>query len=177
MMNRLIESVESLLIVFGLRILWILPEPFVRELACLVGWVLSETLRSRRRIIEQNLRIAFGPDLSHARMAHIRQQSWINIVMTTVEVLRYPCHEEKYLREVQFEGIEHIIDSLSKGRGAILVTPHMGNWELGGAGMARRVPFGVIARPLNQKPLARLMDNLRAQMGMTVFAKKSALKG
>jgi len=177
MMNHLMESVESLLIVFGLRILWMLPESFVRELACLVGWALSETLRSRRRIIEQNLRIAFGPDLSPSRIAHIRQQCWINICLTAAEVLRFPCRSVKYLRGIRMEGMEHLENSLSGGRGAILVTAHLGNWELVGAWLAQRVPFGVIARPLNQKPLARLLDDLRAQMGMTVFAKKSALKG
>lgn len=180
-MSRIFSSrrdslIQSLILAVGLRLLWILPESLVRGLACLIGWALSGFLSSRRRIMEENIRIAFGPKVDHDEMVHICQQAWINVVLTAVEVLRFPRWGERYMAETAIEGIEHIERSVSVGRGVIFVAPHLGNWEIGGACLARLFPFAVIARPLKQEGLARLLDEIRAQMGITVIARKSALK-
>ena len=180
-MNRTASSrrdglVQNLVLAAGLRLLWILPEGFVRGLARLIGWVLSELLRSRRRIMEENIRIAFGPQVDHDLMAHICQQAWINLALMTVEVLRFPRWGDRYVKEMRLEGVEHVMRSLALGRGVIFVVPHLGNWEIGGASLARRFAFAVIARPLNQKGFARVLDDIRARMGVTVIPRKSALK-
>ena len=176
MATKLTEKIQDLILQQSLRLLWILPEEFIRGLACLIGWALSGLLRSRRRIMEENLRIAFGPDLERDRMIHICQQAWMNIVLTVMEALRFPKWGERYLAEIHVEGIEHAERSVSAGRGVVAVVPHLGNWEIAGAWCARRFPFAVIARPLNQEGFARVLDDIRAQMGMTVFPRKSALK-
>lgn len=168
--------VQKLILAPGLRLLQILPEGLVRGLACLIGWALSDLLRLRRRIMEENIRIAFGPQVDRDWMVQICQQAWINLVLTAVEVLRFPRWGERYVTEMAVEGVEHVARSLSAGRGVILVVPHLGNWEIGGAYLARRFPLAGIARPLNQEGPARMVDNIRAQMGMTVIARKSALK-
>ena len=126
-----------------LSLLRILPEEFARGLACLVGWLLSEVLRSRRRIMEQNLEIAFGDTLSQEETMHICQQAWINLILTGVEVLRCPRHQDRYLDMLTVEGEDHLSESLSTGRGVVFIAPHTGNWEVAGAYLAKRAPFAV----------------------------------
>ncbi|MFH1742189.1 MAG: lysophospholipid acyltransferase family protein [bacterium] len=176
MATRLFDTFQNLILKLILRLIWILPEDFMRGLACLIGWALAGLLRSRRRIMEENLRIAFGTDLNHDRMIHICQQAWMNLILTAMEVLRFPRWGERYLAEIHAEGVEHAERSVSAGRGMVAVVPHLGNWEIGGAWFARRFPFAVIARPLNQEGVAQVLDDIRAQMGVTVFPRKSALK-
>lgn len=160
----------------AIRGLQILPEEFARGLACLVGWFLSEILRSRRRIIEQNLQIAFGDRLTHEEVVHIRQQSWINLILTGMEMLRFPRHKERYLDMLSVVGFDEIATSLSAGHGVIFVSAHMGNWEIAASYLAQQAPFAVIARPLNQKGAGQILDEIRREMGVTVFPRKSALR-
>ena len=176
MATRFSDWFQTRILSLTLRILWILPEECARGLASFLGWMLSGLLRSRRRIMEENLRIAFGPDLDRDRMIHICQQASMNLILAGIEVLRFPRWGDRYLAEMTVEGIEYVERALSAGRGLIFIVPHLGNWEIGGAFFARRFPFAVIARPLNQKGPARLLDDIRAQTGMKVFARKSALK-
>jgi KDO2-lipid IV(A) lauroyltransferase len=46
-------------------------------------------------------------------------------------------HPERLVARI--EGDEHLHDAVSDGRGLVLVTAHLGNWELGGRLLARRL--------------------------------------
>ncbi len=80
-------------------------------------------------------------------------------------------------RLVVIEHPEYIDRARAGGRGVILVTAHLGNWELGGAVLAGLgYPLNVVA--LNQ-PSAKLNDFFqkhRRRRGMTVVAHGHAVK-
>ena len=64
---------------------------------------------------------------------------------------------------VTFEGLEHLERALDKGRGAIVLTGHVGNFELL-MRMAGRVgtPVHVIIRPFTSPVAAAILERLRA---------------
>lgn len=77
---------------------------------------------------------------------------------------------------VQVEGREHVEAAMAKGRGAMLVTAHIGSWELHGLAHGWLFgPIGVIARPLDNPALDERLCALRAQGGNTVIYKRKAL--
>jgi KDO2-lipid IV(A) lauroyltransferase len=73
----------------------------------------------------------------------------------------------------------HIMDAaLARGKGAVIVIGHLGNWELGGLFVtASGHPLNSIARPIENPWLDRFWNRLRAITGQQVISKESAVLG
>jgi KDO2-lipid IV(A) lauroyltransferase len=69
---------------------------------------------------------------------------------------------------------------LERRKGVILLTAHLGNWEVLGARAAQECPLTVIARPTSNSGVQRHIDACRAAAGMNVISKydtgRAALK-
>jgi KDO2-lipid IV(A) lauroyltransferase len=71
-----------------------------------------------------------------------------------VEWARLPrLSPEALLARVGFTGLEHLEKALARGRGALVVTAHYGNWELIPSALRFRLPNAEIA------PTGRRLDN------------------
>jgi lauroyl/myristoyl acyltransferase/tetraacyldisaccharide-1-P 4'-kinase len=83
---------------------------------------------------------------------------------------------EEVLALVEVEGRAHVDSAMAAGRGALLVTAHIGNWELHGLAHGWTFgPIGVVARPLDNPGLDRRLCALRTAGGNTVIYKQHAL--
>jgi lauroyl/myristoyl acyltransferase len=65
-------------------------------------------------------------------------------------------------------GQEHIANAFSAGRGAVLATPHFGNWDAGGRWVARQWPLTVVAEVLRPRSLFYRFVAHRESLGMTI---------
>jgi len=64
-------------------------------------------------------------------------------------------------------GLEHLENARARGKGAVLVTGHLGNWELGGLLLARRgFPITVVTLEEPSSELTRWRDRLRQRFGI-----------
>jgi len=71
---------------------------------------------------------------------------------------------------VEIEGIEHIHDALEAGRGAILATGHLGNWELLNARLAVvGIPITLAVRELDDGRVNDIVTDLRRRFGSEVI--------
>ena len=83
---------------------------------------------------------------------------------------------EEILRHVDVTGAEHVEAARAAGRGALLVTAHIGNWELHGVAHGWLFgPIGVVARPLDNPALDARLCDFRRRPGNTVIYKQRAL--
>ena len=65
------------------------------------------------------------------------------------------------------EGWEHVSAALNSGRGVLLVTPHLGNWELGSPLLGERgVRPLVLTAPEPDDELTRIRTQIRARLGV-----------
>jgi lauroyl/myristoyl acyltransferase len=81
---------------------------------------------------------------------------------------RFAAEEMKRL--VRFSGIENVRAALAGGKGALGVTAHVGNWELGGMMLALAgFPVNAIALSHENTKLNRLFVNQRGLTGMKVI--------
>jgi KDO2-lipid IV(A) lauroyltransferase len=70
-----------------------------------------------------------------------------------------------------WEGIEHLEAARAAGRGVILVTAHLGNWELGGVLLALRgLPMNVVTLEEPTTALTRWRDAYRRCVGIRTYA-------
>ncbi|MEK7227128.1 MAG: hypothetical protein AAB221_15795, partial [Bacteroidota bacterium] len=95
-----------------------------------------------RSAVVNNLLI-ICPNESEEELLRKAKEVFINFGLYLVEFFRYKKIDKAYIRKyVSLRGFEHVDNELKNGTGAILLTAHMGNWEL--AGMA----FGLLGYPI-----------------------------
>jgi len=71
----------------------------------------------------------------------------------------------------EWRGFEHLQAALARGKGVILVTAHLGNWELGGLLLAMRgLPMTVITLEEPTSDLTRWRDEQRRRLGIKTIA-------
>lgn len=83
-------------------------------------------------------------------------------------VLIHKLNKENYRQTVAEEiGIEYIEKALARGNGAILITPHLGNWELGGVTFALRgCPIHALTLKDNEENVQDYRDKVRGSLGI-----------
>ena len=83
-------------------------------------------------------------------------------------VLIHSLTKENYKKTVAEEiGIEYIEKALVKGNGAILITPHLGNWELGGVTFALRgCPIHALTLKDSDENIQDYRDQVRGALGI-----------
>lgn len=131
-----------------------------------VGRLGYRPLRIRRAVVERQLADAF-PDLSARERDRIALAAYDSLGRVAVEVAlasRMPPAEiaERFLPPV---GLEHLLEPLKSGTGVIVISAHLGNWELGASWMgvvAGRVSAVVrqMANPLVDAYLTRARRRL-----------------
>jgi KDO2-lipid IV(A) lauroyltransferase len=68
----------------------------------------------------------------------------------------------------RMEGREHIEAAFAAGRGAVIATPHLGNWDAGGRWVARRWPLTVVVEVLRPRMLFDRFVAHRRAGGMNI---------
>jgi Kdo2-lipid IVA lauroyltransferase/acyltransferase len=132
--------------------------------------------RRHLRIAEDNLARAF-PDWDEARRRAVALGVYGHFGRMLLDILWMARRErEEILRHVDVTGAEHVEAARAAGRGALLITGHVGNWELHGLAHGWRFgPIGVVARPLDNPALDARLCDFRRRPGNTVIYKQRAL--
>jgi len=149
--------------------------PLLRVLPVEVGaflgtlaWYLSPR---QRRLAREHLAIAF-PEKTAEERDRIGRRSFANLGRSALETARGDARcvqlfpeDEKLLRDAQQEG-----------KGVVLVSGHIGSWEL----FARRIaalglPSGTVAKEAQDPRLTRLLQEARSGAGVRVFWRGSAM--
>lgn len=132
--------------------------------------------RRHLRIAEDNLAQAF-PDWDAARRRATALGVYGHFGRVLLDIL-WMSHREReaILGRVDVFGAEHVEAARAAGRGALLVSAHVGNWEL--HGVAHGFLFGaigVVARPLDNPALDARLCDFRRRPGNSVIYKQRAL--
>lgn len=66
------------------------------------------------------------------------------------------------------DGLDILAEVHKRGRGGVLATPHLGNWDAGGRWVAERWPLTVVVEVLRPKMLFDRFVEHRRSLGMTI---------
>jgi len=100
-----------------------------------------------RETVTANLRVVTGGAASDKELAVMTREVFKNFAKYLVDFFRFSVIDEKYIKQnVRISGAHNIDSALAKGKGAIILSAHVGNWELGG-----------IALPLSGYPLSAVV--------------------
>jgi KDO2-lipid IV(A) lauroyltransferase len=158
----------------GVRALpWVLrrlPEPWGREACAGIGALAHRVVARDRYLARDNLTRVHG-DWEPERIRRFARQVFVEIGRNAYDFLRYPDLSAEAQRSlVRIEGRE-VLDGLSGG--AVVVTGHLGCWELLAAGLCREgYPLKALARPLREAGLDALLAGHRQRMGVETFSSR-----
>jgi KDO2-lipid IV(A) lauroyltransferase len=95
--------------------------------------------RRFRRAVEGNLRVVFNDSLSWWRLKKLTWSVFLNVTRSFVDLFYAASIPKKRRAEIVEMpiGWANIEKALKAGKGAIFITGHIGNWEVGGIALAR----------------------------------------
>lgn len=129
----------------------------------------------RRDVARANLRLAFPGQGDREREAlldlHYREMGRIAAEYGRLAALARAPDDEVV---VGGEGMDAVL--ALKGRGVLMVSGHIGNFELGAAWLARYNPVDFLVRPLSNKSVDARIERLRREAGVGVISTHGGVK-
>lgn len=160
-----------------LKVVSMTPRAFALRAGQAVGALARVVLPHLRRRAEINLRLAF-PDLDERERARIRRGAFRNLGRLLGEISQFPqLNRENISSIVVYEGLENYLDAVAKGRGVILLTGHIGAWEL--SVYAHSIyghPMSFLARRVDNPLVEQLAESYRARFGNRSIDKKGSVR-
>jgi len=181
--GKITKLAEYYLALWVFRGAHILPERWVIELSNFLGDILYFASSYRRNIAIDNISSAFK-DMPSDEVRRIARQSCRSFFLTFLEIikLKYLFMKPDPMSEIRkktpevdelFEKAKKIHD---ESGGCIFVTPHIGNWEiLPRVSSYIGIPLTIVARPLDNEYLERLVFENRISTGQVIIPKTNAM--
>jgi KDO2-lipid IV(A) lauroyltransferase len=155
----------------------VLPRRLCLAIGRLAGSVSFRLDGRHRRLALRNLTTAFGTEKTVEERRAIARSSFRHFGAVTADVLKlFHLSTARTRALLEVEGEENLTGVLAAGRGALLATGHLGNWEVAAAAISRLGKLNVIARRLDNSALERELLGLRRRLGAAVIYKKEAAR-
>ncbi|HSG08110.1 MAG TPA: lysophospholipid acyltransferase family protein [Longimicrobiales bacterium] len=150
-------------------LLRVLPEGVALRAGALLGWVAAVLLRIRRSDVDRNLALAF-PREGQAWRARVARASYSHLGREAVAMFRLADLDvEAVVARTRIEGLEALESALAEEKGVVMVTGHLGNWEVAGAALsARGFPLDVVAKGMANRRFGQDLEAARRRLGMRV---------
>lgn len=154
-----------------------LPRSFAHRLGNLLGDIGFRLARKHRRIALDNLAHALGDALDVPQRERMARDVFRNLGQLLFEVgwsLSVP--KDDLNRHIHLQGLANYHRALQKGRGVLVITAHLGNWELLPVVADRaHIPLNVVYRPLDFMPLELFFTHLRTRFGARMIPSGQAM--
>jgi Kdo2-lipid IVA lauroyltransferase/acyltransferase len=158
-------------------VLWTLgstPLPFANALARFYTRLLDLAMPRLRRIALSNLEMA-----GFSGRERIADGVYRSIARLLVGFGRFPRITRENVGDwIRYEGLENFTGALAHGRGVLVATAHLGNWELSAFAHAWMTgPMSIVVRPLDNPRIDAMVEQRRAMSGNRIIEKKEAARG
>ncbi len=152
-----------------------LPLPLARRATRALGACAYLLAPKLRRLTLQNLRFAFGDRLTERQVRALAWRVFRELGGNAADAFRLDlAPPEELVRSDSFDVLRR---ALARGRGLLVATGHVGNWEVLGAYLASRgVPLTALAARIYDPRLDCLVAKLRRKAGVrTIRHNRSGL--
>jgi KDO2-lipid IV(A) lauroyltransferase len=156
----------------------IIPIPLADFFARVLGRLWFRIDKRHRNITIDNLTWAFGREWSEEKIEQTARQVFVNIASMLFEVAwSARLSKSRFLSHFTVKGLRHVKAAHAKGKGVLVITCHMGNFEMlipaiEGTGLKGYA----IYRKLDFEPLEHLIRRLRQRFGVTMVPMRGAAR-
>ncbi len=134
--------------------------------------LLDIALPRLRRIAMRNLEIAY-PGKTPSERARIADGVFESIARLIATFVRFPQMNRGNIEQwISYDGLENYNQAKQQGRGILVATAHLGNWELSAfAHGFLTEPMNIIIRPLDNPRIDQLVEQTRKLSGNRLIEK------
>jgi KDO2-lipid IV(A) lauroyltransferase len=161
--------------VYGLRLL---PRELARAIGAVIGAIAFRVLGRLRRVGVRNLEMAL-PELTLKERKEILRSVYRNLGFLLAEFCKMPDYTaETASRFIRYEGLENYLTAREKGKGVLVLTGHLGAWELSSFYHSLMgMPMGMVIRRLDNPLVDAFVNRLRCLRGNRVIHKDDFARG
>src|ERR1017187_3622788 len=172
------ERIEYWLVLAVARSLGWMPRGLSRLLAGLLAWAVYQSMGRLRKVGEFNLELAM-PQLSGDERKQTLRGVFRHLGWQLVEFCRMPRYTAENTRDwIRTEGLEHYLRALARDKGVLVLTGHLGAWELSSFYHSLMgYPMGMVIRPLDNRLLDDFVNGIRCMYGNRVLSKNDFARG
>ncbi len=158
--------------------LGILPRSWARAVGAAVGKLAWWTLGGLKRTGLRNLRLAL-PDSDDTDLRKILEKMFRNLGWQLAEF----CQMSRYTaasasKFIRYEGLENYLGARAKGQGVLVLTGHLGAWELSSFFHSlQNYPMSLVIRRLDNALVDKFVNDIRCMHGNRVVHKDDFARG
>jgi Kdo2-lipid IVA lauroyltransferase/acyltransferase len=172
------QNFEYVLVWLFVRVLGALPRSLSRALGIGLGLAAYILVGRLRRVGIRNLEIAF-PQMQKRQRARIIRELFVGFGRHLAEFCMFPRYTAENARNVAlYDGFENYAAAREAGRGVLLLTAHLGAWEIGS--FVHSIfgnPIKIVVRRLDNPKVDALVERYRTLHGNQTFAKEDFARG
>ena len=172
-----INGIAYASVVLFFKLLGRIPHRWARRISGFLGELWFAVDKRHRRMTLDNLTLAFGGEKSGREIRLIAKQVFRNIVQVVFEVgWSLHLHPKDLDAFFSVKGLANLRATVGKGKGALVLTGHVGNWELMPVAAAMAgYSANVLYRPIDYAPLDRFFVETRTRFGLKMIPKDASL--
>lgn len=123
-----------------------------------------------RKTITGNLKAIF-PEKTDREIRRIRIRVFRNFAKYLADFFRFSKFDKEWVKKhIGVENAHYLDEALKKGKGVVVLSAHLGNWELGGAVIGLLgYPFWVVVRPHKHKKVDDFFNARRQSKGLKII--------
>jgi Kdo2-lipid IVA lauroyltransferase/acyltransferase len=173
-----VQAFEFAVVWVFVHLLRVLPRRWARAAGAGIGALAFRLLGRLRRTGLRNLELAL-PELPELDRFAILANVYRNLGYQLAEFCQMPRYTvERATELIRYEGLEHYLSAREQGRGVLVLTGHLGAWELSSfyhslAGY----PMGMVIRRLDNPLVDRFVNRIRCLHGNRVMHKDDFARG
>ena len=153
------------------------PKSHLLSLGKLLGNLLYYLAVHQRRVVRRNLQFAYI-ESSPRQIQRMAKRIFQHFGVTIIEFLQMSfLSEQELVSKIRVEGLEILTAALARKKGVVLITAHLGNYELAWQFVPCHLgqPITGVAKKLRNVWLDRLIHYTRTRFGNRIIYKKGAL--
>jgi len=161
-----------------IHILGALPRRVARATGVAIAGIAYRVVGRLRRVGLRNLELAF-PEMPVAERECVLRLEYRNLGWLLAEFCQMSSYSPAFAsRFIRYEGLEHYLAARDRGKGVLVLTGHLGAWELSSfyhslAGY----PMGMVIRRLDNPLVDQMVNRIRCLHGNRVLHKDDFARG
>jgi KDO2-lipid IV(A) lauroyltransferase len=155
----------------------IVPVSFNQRISRFLAFFIQKIVRYRTEVVRDNLTTSL-PELSESAQKQIISEVYFNFACLWSELMQNHRLSADYINQhIRAHNFELLKEAQKAGKGLILLSGHLGNFEWLGSFLAQRLNgLYAVMKPVRNERVNDYVVNLRQQQGITLIFTKGALQ-